>query len=262
MPAIWSSRNILNSALKAGQQLSSVVITSSTAAVFDPKGIPAYVYTEADFTSTALDKVLANEQDGMKSPSGYLCRNSKLGVEHAVEMFRQEHKPHWSISSIIPTMVVGPPLLLPASGLDLNDTLKPIFNLISGTTKDIDAIFNSCSWVDVRDVATMHFWAYENAKKSSGKSYIACGGFGPMQAVADILHEKYRGTEIVEKIVVGKPGRCYDGFNKKTQSVEDVLYPAGKAQISGKKAEREMGIKWISFKQSIGDTADVLEALL
>lgn len=108
----------------------------------------------------------------------------------------------------------------------------------------------------------MHLWAFENAAKSDGERYIACKGFGPVQAAADILHEKYKDTKIGERIVVGNPGEGYLGYNKETKTVDDVVYLPAKPQVSGKKAERVMGIKWISFKQSINDTADVLEALL
>ena len=108
----------------------------------------------------------------------------------------------------------------------------------------------------------MHIWAFENAAKSDGERYIACKGFGPVQAAADILHEKYKDTKIGERIVVGNPGEGYLGYNKETKTVDDVVYLPAKPQVSGKKAERVMGIKWISFKQSINDTADVLETLL
>lgn len=144
----------------------------------------------------------------------------------------------------------------------MNETLKPVYNLLSGKAKNIEANIGSGSFVDVRDVAKMHLWAFENAAKSDGERYIACKGFGPVQAAADILHEKYKDTKIGERIVVGNPGEGYLGYNKETRTVDDVVYLPAKPQVSGKKAERVMGIKWISFKQSINDTADVLEALL
>ena len=108
----------------------------------------------------------------------------------------------------------------------------------------------------------MHLWALENASKANGERYIACGGFGPNQAAADVLNEKYKGSKIAEKIVVGMPGEGYVGLNKATGRVEEVGYLPGRVQISGKKAEKEMGIRYISFQKSIIDTAEVLEKLL
>jgi len=118
----------------------------------------------------------------------------------------------------------------------------------------------SGSFVDVRDVGAMHLWAYENAPKADGERYIACAGFGPTQAAADILSYKYKGTEIGEKVIKGQPGEGYVGFEG--GNVEEVAYLPGKVQVSGKKAVKEMGISYISFKKSVLDTAEVLEKLL
>jgi len=45
---------LLAGALKAGPQLTSVVVTSSVAAILDPKEDPEYSYTEADWALSAL----------------------------------------------------------------------------------------------------------------------------------------------------------------------------------------------------------------
>ena len=108
----------------------------------------------------------------------------------------------------------------------------------------------------------MHLWASENPSKADGERYIACGGYGPSQAAADVLNEKYKGTKIAEKIIVGSPGEGYLGFDKKSGKVEKVDYLPGKIQVSGKKSEREIGIQYISFPKSVADTAEVLEKLL
>ena len=116
--------------------------------------------------------------------------------------------------------------------------------------------------MDVRDVAFMHLWAFENPSKADGERYIACGGFGPNQAAADILREKYKGTKLGEKITKGTPGEGYVGFDEDRGRVESVAYLPGGVQVSGKKAERVMGIRYIQFQKSISDTAEVLEKLL
>lgn len=108
----------------------------------------------------------------------------------------------------------------------------------------------------------MHLWAYENSSKADGERYIACGGYGPIQAAADVLHEKYKGTKAAEKIILGKPGEEYLGYDKESGRVQKVGYLPGRVQISGEKAEREMGIRYISFQKSVADTAEELEKLL
>ena len=132
---------------------------------------------------------------------------------------------------------------------------------MSGNAPTLPPSIGSGSFVDVRDVAFMHLWALEHPSKADGERYIACGGFLPSQAAADILHDKYKGTERAEKTIKGTPGEGYVGYDKGNGVVTKVEYLPGRIQLSGKKAEREMGIKYTSAKKSIYDTAEVLEKL-
>jgi nucleoside-diphosphate-sugar epimerase len=157
---------------------------------------------------------------------------------------------------------MGPPIVLPSSGSKLNETLRPIWDIFSGAATEVPPYIGTGSFVDVRNVATMHIWAFENASKSDGERYLGVQGFGPMQAAADILNDAYRGTKIGEKITKGTPGEGYVGYNKETGKVESIGKLPGASRISGAKAEREMGLKYISFQQSIVDTAKAFEALL
>jgi hypothetical protein len=159
-------------------------------------------------------------------------------------------------------VVIGPPVILPASGSQLNETLVPIYKILSGTGTSFPTAIGSGSFVDVRDEATVHVWAYENAAKANGERYITVASCGPPQAVADILRKKYEGTEREEKILVGDPGSGYVGYNKETGEVGTVEYEPESGRPSGKKAEEAAGIKWIPFKQSLSDTVDALQPLL
>jgi nucleoside-diphosphate-sugar epimerase len=170
-------------------------------------------------------------------------------------------KPKFSISTINPSVVMGPPIILPSSGSKLNETLRPIWDIFSGATTDVPPYIGTGSFVDVRNVATMHIWAFENAKKSDGERYLGVQGFGPMQAAADILNDAYKGTEIGEKITKGTPGEGYVGYDKETGKVDTIGPLPGARRISGQKAVKEMGLQYIPFKQSIVDTAKALEAL-
>jgi hypothetical protein len=101
--------------------------------------------------------------------------------------------------------VIGPPVYLPSSGNQLNETLKPLFDIFSGATKTIGPPIGSGGFVDVRDVAFLHIWAFEYSDQADGERFCACQGFGPLQAVADILKREYKGTSIGEKIPLGEP---------------------------------------------------------
>lgn len=153
-------------------------------------------------------------------------------------------------------------MLLPAMGCQLNETLLPVYNILSGKANQIPDPIGSASYVDVRDVASIHLWVYENPVKTNGQRYIAAAGCGPPQGIADILRKKYKVTKIEGQITVGVPGEGYIGYNKETGEIPAVSYLPEHSRPSGQKAETETGIKWISFVQSISDTADILEALL
>ena len=157
---------------------------------------------------------------------------------------------------------MGPPIVLPASGSKLNETLQPIWDIFSGAIEEVPPYIGTGSFVDVRNVATMHIWAFENSSKAEGERYLGVQGFGPMQAAADVLNDAYRGAKIGEKIVKGRPGEGYVGYNKETGKVDSVGFMPGARRISGAKAVKEMGLKYITFQQSIVDTAKAFEALL
>ncbi|TAQ91009.1 hypothetical protein B7494_g608 [Chlorociboria aeruginascens] len=262
IPAVRGSQNLLESALKAGPQLTSVVVTSSVAAIVDPPPVPEFVFTEAHFASVALNEALKDKEEGKSSPAPVLYAASKTAADRAVFAFKNERKPSFAISTINPSIVIGPPVFLPSSGAKLNTTLKPLFEMLSGDLKTIPPITGSGGFVDVRDVVKMHVWAYENSSKADGERYIVCGGFGAPQAAADLLREKYRGTKIGEKITLGNPGEGYLGYDKETGKVNEVLWLPGSMRLDGSKAEKAMGFEYITLPQSINDTADVLEALL
>jgi nucleoside-diphosphate-sugar epimerase len=91
VPAVKGSETLLTSALKAGPQLTSVVVTSSVAAVINPKE-GEYTFTEADFASVSLDRATEELEEGIKTPTWVLYGASKTAAERAVWKFKDEHK--------------------------------------------------------------------------------------------------------------------------------------------------------------------------
>lgn len=114
----------------------------------------------------------------------------------------------------------------------------------------------------MRDVAFLHAWAYEHPTEADGERFCAVQGYGPPQAAADILRVKYKGTSIGERIPVGEPGKGYQGYDEKTGRIGVLEYPEGNLRVTGVKAERVTGLKYIDFETSVVDTAKVLEGLL
>ncbi|KIM99734.1 hypothetical protein OIDMADRAFT_104659 [Oidiodendron maius Zn] len=261
-PAVKGTESIFESALKAGPQLISVVVTSSVAAIAQPTEVPGYVFTETDFATSALKRAEKDYAENVKTPPGILYAASKTSAEQVVWNFKNKHNPPFAISTIHPSVVLGPPVVLPASGSQLGESMLLEYNVFSGTAKVIPDKIGTGSFVDVRDVAFLHIWAYEHPEEANGERYIAAASYGPLQGIADILRKKYEGTKIAENITIGVPGNDYQGYNKETGEVDFVEYLPESPRPSGKKAEEVTGIKWIPFKQSVIDTATALEALL
>jgi nucleoside-diphosphate-sugar epimerase len=69
-----------------------VVVTSSVAAIIDPKEDPEYTYTEADWASGALAEAEKNKEAGVPTPAGRLYGASKTAADQAMWRFRDTHK--------------------------------------------------------------------------------------------------------------------------------------------------------------------------
>jgi nucleoside-diphosphate-sugar epimerase len=259
-PAVAGTETLLNSALAhAGPQLTSIVVTSSAATVIDPKPAGSdYIFTEAYFASHALTVAETNKAANTPTPPEVLYRASKQAAERTVWEFRKAHSPPFALTTIHPTVTIGPPVALPSSPDKLNITLQPTYSIFTGGA--IPPSIGSGSFVDVRDVAFCHFWAYEHPKEADGERFIASQGFGPPQALADVLREAYPDRRGI--IQVGKPGEGYVGYNAETGVVEGVEYPAGGIRVSGAKAEKVMGLKYRGFKESLLETTKVMEKYL
>lgn len=258
-PAVSGTENLLKSALAhAGPQLSAVVVTSSVAAVTNPPLDRDYTFDESDFATIDLDLAKANELAGISTPVRVLYNASKTASEAVVWSFRTKYKPGFTISTIHPGVVMGPPVQPPSIPEKLNATLRPLWGLLSGSVPHIPPISGSGTFVDVRDVAFMHLWAFENGEKADGERFIAVAGFGEPQAIADILREGY--PDRVDKIPKGTPGAGYTGW--KDGIVDSVGWTAGRIRMSGEKAQKFMGIEWIPMKRSVLDTAMAMEIYL
>jgi nucleoside-diphosphate-sugar epimerase len=86
---------LLDSALKAGPQLTNLVVTSSVAAVVDMAGRSLedeYVFTEMDFGKSALERAEREYKEGGQTPSGVLYNASKTAAEAEVWKFRNSVK--------------------------------------------------------------------------------------------------------------------------------------------------------------------------
>jgi nucleoside-diphosphate-sugar epimerase len=96
--AVGGTSSILKSALRAGEQLKSIVYISSIAAIKSPKELP-YTFTEKDWNTFSESEVARLGKD---SPGPQIYLASKTAAERAFWKFRDENKPTFTMTAVNP----------------------------------------------------------------------------------------------------------------------------------------------------------------
>ncbi|KAI9830863.1 MAG: hypothetical protein M1826_004292 [Phylliscum demangeonii] len=250
--AVEATKNVLQTAHDhAGQQLEALVVTSSVAALLnmtEGQLATSHVYTEADWNEKS-EKQLA--QPGSQLDPGQLYVASKVAAERTVWSWREDHKPSFSISSVLPSLVIGTPAQLPATPDGLNLSLQPTWGVFAGENLTLQDLIPITAVVHVRDVSTIHIWCGEYPRDSDGHRFIASAAYCSAQATADILRKHYPARRGI--IPEGHPGQGYQS---------DFSKPPHQLGFDGTKAARAVGLTYLPVEQMIVDTAKAMEKYL
>ncbi|KAL8957333.1 MAG: hypothetical protein Q9193_005367, partial [Seirophora villosa] len=149
--AVAGAISILDSAIRhAGPRLSSFVFTSSIAACTDPQPPLPKTITENDWNTWAEAKAKSKEFEELDdfAKGLVLYHASKTAAERAVWQWREEKKPPFAVSSINPTIVIGPPLQPPRDPSRVNIALRYAMGMITG---------NKCAAMAILLAALLHF---------------------------------------------------------------------------------------------------------
>jgi len=239
-PAKKGTVSLLSAALKNGPNVKRIVITSSFAAISEPKEEAGYLYTEKDWNNASSKEV---QEKGKDTPAAVVYRASKAEAEKSAWDFVREHKAQFDIVAINPTFVFGPAIHKIDNPEELNTSVAFIYKLLSGETKQVSPTLPSQGFVDVRDVAKAHVESMER-EEAGGQRFLTTSDMFGWQEVVDILRKAF--PERKGKIVEGNPGEDY-----KT-----------KHRISNEQAEKVLGISFIPLEKSILDTAQYLHKFL
>ena len=144
--------------------------------------------------------------------------------------------------------MIGPPVQPPATASALSATLRPIWEIFSGSGTSALPGFGTHGLVDVRDVASIHIWCMEHPSESRDKRMRASAGFESPQGVVDALRQAY--PERKDVIPPKEPGKGY---------VPDIVLTKEKSFAN---ASQVAGMRYIPYKQSILETAEFLERYL
>ncbi|KAI4184999.1 MAG: hypothetical protein LQ346_006004 [Caloplaca aetnensis] len=232
-PAIIGTTGILKAIKTNAPSVKRVVITSSFAAVFDPKAgnRPEHTYSEKDWNPITAEEAIQNP------PSGY--RASKTFAEKAAWEFVEREKPHFTLSTMNPPMVFGPihPKL---QTLDtLNTSNQRIRDMMMGKMADEVPAAGVNVWVDVRDLALAHIRAAERPQ-AAGKRFFVTAGYFSNREIADAIRELL--PEVKNAAKGGEfPKEYFKYDNSQTKEV--------------------LGISFRSVKDMVKDTLPTLKAI-
>ena len=160
--------------------------------------------------------------------------SKKLAEEAAWQYIRANPGIKFSLSTINPVMVYGPPLPGSRDLRHLGQSTSEIYALMNGSTTKVPLTMVPV-FVDVRDVAEAHRLAFETEQPSR---FLLSGGDFDMQQVCDLFRDHIPALE--NRVPVGSPhkpaiGEHYIADNSRARNV--------------------LGIKFRSFSETFLDMA-------
>ncbi|KAI0155982.1 hypothetical protein BJ166DRAFT_564782 [Pestalotiopsis sp. NC0098] len=207
-------------------------------------------YSAADWNDEMVNMV---EEKGAEAGGFPIYLASKVKSERAFWKLVEERKPHFTITSLCPGFVAGPPLFLPPSPEQIMFTTEFIWQVFSGQEYPPGPAGYS-QHTDVRDVARFQVFAVEHPETVDGQRILlvpANNSYGNPQAVADILRKAY--PERRHIIKEGTPGQGY---------LPGCEAPPGVHTFGPDKVLEITGQKCITFEQMVLDAAKMFEAFL
>ncbi|KAM0786885.1 hypothetical protein ACM66B_002310 [Microbotryomycetes sp. NB124-2] len=229
-PAIQGTENVLRAcASDKGKNVKRVVITSSFAAVLDlNKGsAEGTTYTQETWNPASYEEAVKSDD-----PAFVYCASKKL-AEEAAWSFVEKNKcqVNFSLATICPPLILGPPQQVVSDLKSLNTSSGAVWSLVDA--KEVpDTAFPVET--DVRDIAKAHLLA-ATKPEAAGQRYLTIAHHFDNTQVAEIIKKNF--PEHTERIPEAK---VKQDPHFKTDSSH---------------AEKQLGIQWIPFEQTVIDTA-------
>ncbi|GAA5978146.1 hypothetical protein JCM11641_006638 [Rhodosporidiobolus odoratus] len=179
-PALKGTLSVLEAAKKEST-VKNIVITSSLAAAQDPaKGLdPGFTRTSAVWSPFKWEEAAVTNQPHLV----YLA--SKTFAEKAAWEFYEREKPAFTMSTIVPPIILGPSLQPLKSLDDLKVSASIIRRMVDAAQVDPTAV---PAFVNVLDCARAHVEAIERAHTNR---YLLIGGDNDYLEIARYLREEF-----------------------------------------------------------------------
>ena len=181
IPAREGTLNILRDAAKESG-VKRVVITSSFAALnqlgTDPYAEPPKVYDESVWNLVTWEEAKTGApRTAYQASKKYaeLAAHGPTGsILSLMKEFVQKEKPQFSITTLCPPMIYGPPIHSPPRLSELNESNSQLWKIISSGRDAEVPIAHTPLYVDVRDIAMAHLLALESPK-AANQRYTVVG---------------------------------------------------------------------------------------
>jgi len=244
-PSVNSMLTLLHSAHQYGSHVKHIIINSSLASVLHLDTKPGYEYAENDWNDWATNQVQRNLEAHLSTDAVTAYCASKNEAERAVWKFQSTYQPRFSITTIIPSYVVGPIIPLPESESDIEGitSIRHLIRYFAGEPQNSRLNSFGGNFVSVVDVAIAHVGAAHLGKAVNGERFILAAGHFCFQQLADILRTNF--PERRDIINEGNPGK----------------YTSAAQLINGSKAQRMLGIEYADIEQVIVHTVNSLKHL-
>lgn len=226
-PAVKGTENILDTIKTHGGNVKSFVYTSSIGAIITPSSDQMGITRDESTWNVATW-----DQSKFHPLTGYMF--AKTQAERAVWKFAEENK-NIRVASVNPSYVFGPQV----SNEFVKKTLNSSNEVINTLLRDGENyVKTTAHWVDVRDVAKAHLYAFtkENTKN---KRLIMKEGEMTEQTILDIINSKF--PQLYGKIARGEPGSDVEIWEKKNL-------------LDNTKTLEILGFDQISLEKSVVDT--------
>ncbi|KAJ5438623.1 uncharacterized protein N7458_009621 [Penicillium daleae] len=230
-PAIKGTTGILKAIKAYAPTVKRVVITSSFAAIINPKQ-NVKLYSEKVWNPVTWEEAMDHSN---------VYRASKTFAEKAAWDFVEKEKPNFDIATINPPLVFGPIVHYLNSLEALNTSNQRFRNLIQGQFKEQIPPTGTFLYVDVRDVALAHVRAIE-VSEAGGKRFFITAGFFSNKEIVEAARKTH--SELESKL----PAK---------DAPSD--FPSDIYEIDNSRSKEILGIKYRSFTETVADTISSLQ---
>lgn len=235
-PAIIGTTGILKAVKARAPSVNRVAITSSFAAIINPKS-HVKRYSEENWNPVTMEEAL-----GDPNPiTAY--RASKTFAEKAAWDFVKNEQPNFQLSTLCPPLVFGPVVHYLNSLDALNTSNARIRDMIQGKMKQTRASTEVFLWVDVRDVAIAHVKAIESPE-AADKRFFVTAGYCSNNAIADCMRRNF--TDLRSQLPPEDGG---------------ADMPEGAFNYDNSRSVDILGLKYRSLIDCVVDTVKSLQAV-